>query len=230
MLVALIATILLTALGLGLIVMTNTEGAIASNYRAGSQTLYAADAAVERVMSDLLLTPNWNEVLSGVAKSGFIDNTLTPVTPTGAQVNLTTLTAEVQAASDVGAPWGANNPQWRLFAYGRLSDMAGANLLRSDEYVVVWVADDPSEVDNDPTGDTNGVITLLAQAIGQNGTYRTVEVTVAKTDSTEMERGQIAQRGQEELNQRARKAAVQVPGAALSAMDMNLGSGGMVIR
>jgi hypothetical protein len=57
-----------------------------------------------------------------------------------------------------------------------------------------------------------------------------VEVTIAKTDSTEIERGQIAQRGQEELNQRARKAAVQTPGKALTAMDMNVTSGGMVIR
>ena len=40
-------------------------------------------------------------------------------------------------------------------------------------------------------------------------------MTVARTSSTEIERGQIAQRGQEELNQRARKAAVQTPGKAL---------------
>ena len=68
------------------------------------------------------------------------------------------------------------------------------------------------------------------QAMGQQGSFRTVEVTIVKTDSTEIERGQIAQRGQEELNQRARKAAVQVPGKALTAMDMNVTSGGMVIR
>jgi hypothetical protein len=43
-----------------------------------------------------------------------------------------------------------------------------------------------------------------------------VEVTVARTSSTEIERGQIAQRGQEELNQRARKAAVQTPGKAIT--------------
>ena len=44
---------------------------------------------------------------------------------------------------------------------------------------------------------------------------------MARTSSTEIERGQIAQRGQEELNQRARKAAVQTPGKALSNMRMN---------
>jgi hypothetical protein len=39
---------------------------------------------------------------------------------------------------------------------------------------------------------------------------------VARTSSTEIERGQIAQRGQEELNQRARKAAVQTPGKSIT--------------
>jgi hypothetical protein len=228
--VALIATVILSALGLGLVMMTNTEGAIASNYRSGNQTLYAADAAVERVMSDILLASSWSEIVAGQVKSGFVDDTLTPTLPSNQVINLTTLTSEVQAASDATAPWGPNNPQWRLFAYGRLSDMGSLNMVNSPEYVVVWVSDDPSEVDGNPSVDTNGVITVLAQAIGPQGSYRTIEVTVAKTDSTEVERGQIAQRGQEELNQRARKAAVQVPGRSLTAMDMNLSAGGMVIR
>jgi hypothetical protein len=228
--VALIATVLLSALGLGLIMMTNTEGAIASNYRSGSQTLYAADAAVERVMSDILLTPSWNDILSGATKSAFIDNSLTPTLPSGQAIDLTALTTEMQAASDASATWGPNNPQWRLFAYGPLSDMAANNLVNSSEYIVVWVSDDPSETDGDPSADTNGVLTLLSQAIGRHGSYRTVEVTVAKTDTTEVERGQLAQRGQEELNQRARKAAVQLPGKSLAASDLSLGSGGLVAR
>jgi hypothetical protein len=176
------------------------------------------------------MTSNWNEIVNGTSKSGFVDDTLTPTLPSNQLIDLTSLTAEIQAASDATATFGPNNPQWKLFAYGRLSEMASANMINTDEYVVVWVSDDPADGDGDALADTNGVITVLAQAMGQHGTFRTVEVTVAKTDSTEIERGQIAQRGQEELNQRARKAAVQVPGKALSAMDMNVASGGMVIR
>ncbi len=63
-----------------------------------------------------------------------------------------------------------------------------------------------------PLADVNGTLTLHAEAIGPTGTRKVIEVTVARTSSTEIERGQIAQRGQEELNQRARKAAVQTPG------------------
>src|SRR5262245_3108188 len=115
---ALIATVLLTSLGVGLVMLSNTEGAIASNYRAGSETLYAADAAVERVVQDLLLVPRWNDVLSGVTKSSFVDDTLTPVAGSGEQLDLTSMTTDLQAQSDASAPWGSNNPSWRLFAYG----------------------------------------------------------------------------------------------------------------
>jgi hypothetical protein len=230
LIIALIATVLLSALGVGLVMLSNTEGGIASNYRQGSEMLYAADAAVERVVQDLLLVPRWNDILSGTIQSGFVDNSTSPTTPSGQQLNLTALTAELQTQANATNPWGPNNPQWRLFAYGPLNEMAGTGTIQSSAYIVVWMADDPSETDNNPGADSNGVITVLAQAIGPSGALRTVEVTVAKTDSSEIERGQIAQRGQEELNQRARKAAVQLPGKALTALDMNLGTGGMVTR
>jgi hypothetical protein len=228
--IALVATVLLSALGLGLVLMSNTEGAIATNFRDGSETLYAADAAVERVVQDILLVPRWNDILSGAAKSAFVDTTLTPTTPGGEPLDLVAMTAEVQAQSDSTSPWGLNNPVWRLYAYGPLTDLSGTGTIGSTAYVVVWVSDDPSETDNDPSADANGVVTLLAQAIGRTGSMRFVEVTVAKTDTTEIERGQIAQRGQEELNQRARKAAVELPGKMLTASDMSLTQGGMVIR
>jgi hypothetical protein len=230
LIIALIATVLLTALGMGLVVLSNTETAIASNFRSGNETLYAADAAVERVVQDLLLVPRWNDVLTGVVKSSFVDTTLTPTAPFGASLDLTSITGELQAASDASAPWGPNNPQWTLFAYGPLSNMLGTGALQSSAYIAVWVSDDPSEIDGNPSADANGVITVLAQALGPNGTQRAVEVTLAKTDATEIERGQIAQRGQEELNQRARKAAVELPGKAVTVSDLSVSTGGMVTR
>jgi Tfp pilus assembly protein PilX len=46
LIMALLATILLTSLGVGLMMLSTTEGAIASNFRASNESLYAADAAV----------------------------------------------------------------------------------------------------------------------------------------------------------------------------------------
>ena len=100
----------------------------------------------------------------------------------------------------------------------------------SRAYVLVLVGDDPSETDGNPLLDTNGVLTLHAEAWGAGGSHKVVEVTVARTSSNEIERGYIAQRGQEEWNQRARKAAVQTPGSGLTRMTMDIGSGGMVTQ
>jgi len=230
LIMVLLAGVLLTTLGVGLLMMSNTEAAIASNYRTGNETFYAADAAVERVVQDVLLVPRWNDMLTGVTKSSFVDNTLTPTTPTGEHLDLTAATTELQSQSDASSPWGLNNPQWRLFAYGPLSDMLGQGSMQSDNYVAVWIADDPGETDNDASSDANGVMTVYAQAYGARGTRRAVEVTVAKTDSTEIERGQIAQRGQEELNQRARKAAVQLPGNTPTVADLSVTTGGLTTR
>jgi hypothetical protein len=58
--------------------------------------------------------------------------------------------------------------------------MLPAGQVDSAMYVVIWVADDPSEVDGAPTVDANGVLTVRAQAYGPGGTKRMVEATVAR--------------------------------------------------
>jgi hypothetical protein len=47
-------------------------------------------------------------------------------------------------------------------------------------------------------------------------------VTLSRTDSTEIERGYTGQRGQDEQNRRARKAAVQTPGGSLSRNELTI--------
>ncbi len=242
LIIALMSMMLLTALGAAVIMVTNTETMIATNYRNGQEALYAADAAVERVVQDLLMVPRWNDILSGVEQSAFNDGTMTAVKtlPGGGRITLccgaSSATGQLQAITDADNAWGANNPQWKLFAWGPLSNMLPNTPIDSPMYVAVWVADDPADgptlaaTDGNPAMDTNGTLTLHAEAYGPGGTHKVVEVTVARTSSTEIERGQIAQRGQEELNQRARKAAVQTPGKALTGMRMNTGTGGLAVQ
>ena len=235
--IALMAVMLLTALGAAVIMVTNTETSISANYKNSVEALYAADAAVERVVQDLLMVPRWNDILNGTATSAFVDGSAADAKtlPGGGQLTLcavlpcpaNTATGQLQAESDAGAAWGANNPRWRLFAWGPINEMLPNNTIDSPMYVSVWIADDPAEADGDPAADTNGTLTLHAEAYGPAGTRKVIEVTVARTSSTEIERGQIAQRGQEELNQRARKAAVQTPGKTLGNMRMNVGTGNL---
>ena len=235
--IALLCMLLLTALGMALTMTTITEKRIAGNYRNGVETVYAADAAVERVMQDLLTVPDWNKILDGTTTSSFVDGAPGNRTlPDGSQYNLVQATAMLSCGKvscspaemdqiTMERPWGVNNPRWQLYAYGPASDLIPTATLNSNVYVVVWIGDDPSDNDNMPTVDGNesaganpgkGVIAMLAYAYGPTGVRRVIEATVARTDTTEIERGYTGQRGQDEQNRRARKAAVQTPGKALT--------------
>jgi len=237
LIIALMSMMLLTALGAAVVMVSRSETAIANNYRNSQEALYAADAAVERVVQDLLMVPRWNDILAGSVTSSFSDGAAGSVSmPGGSRINLVNATAALQAQSDAADLWGPNDPQWRLFAWGPISQLLSGTPIDSAMYVAVWVADDPADgpsvgtADGNPLLDANGTLTLRAEAFGPAGTRKVIEVTVARTSGTEIERGQIAQRGQEELNQRARKAAVQTPGKSLTNMSMNTGTGNLGVH
>ena len=236
LIVALMSMLLLTALAAAVVMMSSTEVKIAGNYNNGQETLYAADAAVERVVQDLLLIPRWNDILAGSVKSALLDGASTSAksVPGGNTVLLccsaTSATGQLQTTSDASGTWGLNNPAWKLFAYAPLKDMLPDLEIDSPSYVAVWIADDPAETDDDPLADTNGTLSLHAEAYGPTGAHKVIEVTVARTSGTEIERGQIAQRGQEELNQRSRKAAVQTPGKALTNSRLSTSTGNLVVQ
>src|SRR5687767_8293977 len=76
LIISLMVMMLMMALGVTLVMTTMTETKIASNYRDGSEALYAADAAVERVLQDILTVADWNKMINpadSLSKSAFID-------------------------------------------------------------------------------------------------------------------------------------------------------------
>ncbi len=244
LIVALMSLLLLTALGVALVMTTSTETMIANNYGTAQEGLYAADAAIERSMQDLLTVADWNSILSGATTSAFIDGAPSGSRslPGGNTLNLTEvlntancdkLTACSPADMDAvtkDRPWGPNNPRWQLYAYGPMNDIIPTGTVNSPFYVVVMVADDGAEIDNDPTKDGgNGVLAMRAEAFGPGHSHKVLEVTVARTDATELERGYIGQRGQDEQNRRARKAAVQTPGKALTTKEFSIATGGKMV-
>ena len=84
LIIALLAMTLMTALGMALMLVSETETLIGANYRDSVEGSYVADAGIERVMQDVLSIPDWNTILTspdnvraGVT-SGFIDSTVTP--------------------------------------------------------------------------------------------------------------------------------------------------------
>jgi Tfp pilus assembly protein PilX len=254
LIVALLAMMLMMALGTALILTTTTETKISRNFQNSIEAGYAADAGLERAMDDLLTVPDWNTLLSGATTSAFVDGAVgTRTLADGSQVDLAQLLnmancskTSTCSASDLTAntsgdrPWGANNPQWQLFAYGPLNDMIPTGTVNSPFYVVVMVGDDPSDDDGNPLRDGGtpaagqptpnpgtGVISLRAEAFGPFGAHKVVEMTIARTDTAELERGYTGQRGQDEQNRRARKSPVQSPGKALTNTSMTLATGGI---
>lgn len=198
--VAMLIMILLSALGLSLTAVTTTEAQVAHSYSSGSESFYAADAALELVMNELALQPDWTRVLDGSVSSSFVDpGVASGRWPGGRARSSSDATALVTCArtacssSDVDArtadrPWGANNPRWRLFAYGPLSGMSPLGTVNSAEYVAVWVGDDSQENDDNPLVDGDesrgpnpgrGVLTLLVHGYGAS-TRRVVEATIAR--------------------------------------------------
>lgn len=243
LIVALMSLLLLTALGMALMLTTSTETMIANNFSTGQEGLYVADAGIERAMQDVLTVPDWNSILAGNTQSAFIDGPPSGdrVLPGGNTLNLGEVVnmancgktsscsvADMNAYSDE-RPWSLNNPRWQLYAYGDMNDIIPTNTVNSPFYVVVMIADDPSETDNDPTKDANGILSMRAEAFGPGNSHKVIQITLAKTDATELERGYIGQRGQDEQNRRARKAAVQTPGKALTNRDFNLATGGRMV-
>ena len=190
----------LSALGLGLMLMVFVERLAAGNMRGSVDMLYAADAGLELAARELAHLANWSDALNGSIRSSLVDgpSSGTRAIPGGRTIDLSVLTNRLNCGRDSACtaaqmqantrdrPWGANNAQWRLFAHGPFG--AFASFARPAScYVVVWVADDSSEVDDDPQVDGGGagepgvgVLRLRAEAYGPAGSRRAIESELAR--------------------------------------------------
>ena len=117
------ATLILSALGAALVLNTTTETMLTHNFHTGQQTLYAADAGVERGIQDLIREASWSAVLAGGQMSGFRD-TPPHMLPDGTSADLVAMTAALQEDTDTtyGVANG-NRPVWKLYGHGPLDDL-----------------------------------------------------------------------------------------------------------
>jgi hypothetical protein len=199
MIMAMAATLLMSALGIALVLTTSSETIIASNFRDASEAAYAADAVFERSINDLVMVPDWNTVLTGAVQSAFIDGAPSGrrTLADGSTIDLGQILsmtncgkAAICSDADLDAvtaerPWGANNPRWQLYAYGNLTDMLPGHRIDSPYYVLLMVGDDPSETDGKPFEDGidtpgAGILALRAAALGPRGVRRTIDMTVVR--------------------------------------------------
>jgi hypothetical protein len=188
--VVLMTMTLMLVLGLALTLTTMTETRVAANHQRGVEAQYAAEAAVERAAHELRVAPDWNAFLGGLSRSAVVDGSSPD--------------ADVVTTPDAHLHGAANDPVWQLFAYGPLTSFLPSGMSPPPIYVVVWVGDDAAENDGDPRRDGGppagcdvvadpscadanpgrGVIEVLAQATGLDGTRRTIQATLARGEES----------------------------------------------
>jgi hypothetical protein len=234
--------LVLSAMGLSLVLLSMSETMATANTKRADAALYAAQAGIERVLPDLAQLADWDDALEGRMRSGFSDGAPSGerMLPGGARLVLDEVlnlancgtrapcSAAAMDAVTAGRPWGANNPRWRLFAYGPLAAIARPTEWPPTEYLVVLVADDPAESDGDPSHDGRGasagagLILLRAEAFGGESSRRVIEVTAARGPTAPRAAGYAAQRGE---GTTTGGAPVQVPGGHITRIGMTLDGG-----
>jgi hypothetical protein len=201
--VALIMVILVTsflsALGLGLILAVFMDRLATGNMTGSVAMLYAADAGIELAARDLARLEDWDAVLTGSQQSTFTDGTLQGVRPVpgGGVIDLTAWTnmlncgraancTEAQMnANSKERPWAANNPRWQLFAFGPMHHFLEVSR-PAPCYLAVWIGDDGREGDGDPLADAgeghggHGIVRVHAETFGVAGSRRAIEAELAR--------------------------------------------------
>jgi hypothetical protein len=200
------AMLVVSVLGTALLLASSSEMMMAANFQRAIEAQYAAEAAVERAVSDALAATDWTGLLNGLASSSFVDGPPAGSRPLGdgsrldldVAVNLANCGRPAACMeSDLvsvraGRPWGRNNPRWRLYGHGRFDLLTGAREATPPFYLVIMVADDPLENDDQPlvdggppvAGETDNagrdVLVLRGEAYGPRGSYARVDATLVR--------------------------------------------------
>ena len=164
---------MVSAIALALVMATSTESRMAAAFQRGLQAGHAAEAGVHRAMIDLAQLPDWTAALDGSSQSAFTDGPPFGVRrlADGGLVDFDvvvglancgrprTCSDAERVAVTVQRPWGADNPRWRPYAYGTVSQLVAVSGAPESPasprcYVIVLVADDQSERDGNPMADT----------------------------------------------------------------------------
>ena len=192
MVIALLLAALVGAVAAALVALTTTETLISASFRHAQEASYGAEAALERALHDLARMPDWSPALSAPPAnltSSFDDGEVMPRGPDGRTLDLVRLTAERQRDSDARddpAVFGANTPEWRLFAHAPPRALASAAGLDLPLYLVVWIADDESDGDGNAALDSNGRILIWAVAFGPGGARRALEARIGRSDGGDL--------------------------------------------
>jgi hypothetical protein len=188
-LVAMMAILLMTAIGTALIVSSSSDTVMTAQFQRAVEGRYAADVMLQRGLDDLLAIPDWTAVTSGLVQSPWVDGPPigTRTLAGGSKIDLTAVlnlancqkTAACSNADIVEAtpdrPWGDHNPNWKLYAYGPLDDVLTGVTVDSQFYALLFVGSGPAE----------NLLAVRSEAFGPGGAHAVVEATAGRRVAAE---------------------------------------------
>lgn len=179
LIVTMMALLMVVALTGALMPLTSSETAIAANHRLAVQSLYAAEAVLERAIRELEAAPSWDDVLAGHRRATLWGDQTTRSLADGAVLDLNAAT-DALADAGAGRSGAGRGLRWRLYAHGPLGAVLPQDPTGGLLHAAVWVADDPDDADGDPLRDANGMLMLHAAAVGPALAQRAVQATLAR--------------------------------------------------
>jgi hypothetical protein len=199
MLMAVMALLLMSALGAALILISSSETIIAGYFRNSIEAQYGADAMMALAVGEIGGMDDWTSPIAGSTRSARVDGTPRGrrALPDGSTIDLAEAVnlancQKTSACSDADLnavtadrPWGANNPRWRPYAYGPLDSLlSAASPIDSPCYVLLLVADDPTGTHEAPPaggGSRWEGIAMRSEAFGLHGAHKVIEVVAGRT-------------------------------------------------
>lgn len=196
----LLATALISAVALGVSLTVTTMRLGDGNFEGDVAMLHAAEAGLALSAHEMAAQADWDAVLGGSAQGAFADGPPAGVrlVPAGGWLDLARETHLLNcgrtapcspaqlAATTRERPWGANNPVWQPFLYGRVADLAPF-ARPTPSYLIVWVADDRRETDGDPAADEaepdrpgRGIVRVRADVFGPLAARRAIEAELRR--------------------------------------------------
>jgi hypothetical protein len=176
---ALLATVVLTGLGVALALGGLEESLLAGHDRAARALRLASESAARLAVTDATAAASWMP-LSSIG-SRFVEATMSPLSPwDGSPIDLAAKTALVQAETDASRRADEAARTWRLLSAGPFARAAPGSGC-GPFYLIVWMADDGADIDGDPETDSNGILTLRADALGPDGGRATTLVSLQRT-------------------------------------------------
>lgn len=171
----------LSAIALAVALLATVETGIAGAERARVEVQTAAESAMEAAMASLAGEPDWTRVLAEGRRSTVLDRQSLPRVPGWGVIDVAAQTSALQRESDARTVWGANRSIWRLYVEGAPVAAASLPPPPAPAYAIVWVADDEGERDEAPLQESNGLLTLRAQAFGAGRASASVLATVRRS-------------------------------------------------